>query len=262
VSWHNGMRTPPLATRDRTAVRPTPKTAQVPTISAVLPAYNEAAVIADVVRDTAAALRASGTSRFEILVVDDGSADATAARASEGGHADDVRVLSHGGNRGYGAALRTGFEAAACDAVWLMDSDGQFDPGDLSLLLPLYGRDRVVAGYRVERSDAAVRRLNNAAFFSVVRMLFGSTVRDVNCAFKLFPAAVGRGLWSSGAVISTELLLRARNSGYDLVEVGVSHYPRRAGQATGADPRVVARAFSELWELRRDPARLNSLARP
>ncbi|MGA8361521.1 MAG: glycosyltransferase family 2 protein, partial [Candidatus Dormiibacterota bacterium] len=101
----------------------------LPSISAVLPAYNEEAVIAETVRRTAAALTDLGIAEFEILVVDDGSSDATAARASTALVSDPrVRVVSHHRNRGYGAALRTGFEAATCDAVFLMDSDGQFDP--------------------------------------------------------------------------------------------------------------------------------------
>jgi len=232
-----------------------------PTISAVLPAFNEEAVIAEVVRAVDTALRDS-TSRYEILVVDDGSGDSTAKRARSALESPTVRVISHAHNSGYGAALRTGFEAATCDAVWLMDSDGQFDPADLRLLLPFYARDCVVAGYRVERSDQAVRRLNNAVFFTVARAVLGPAARDVNCGFKLFPAEVGRGLRSSGAMISTELVLRATRNGYRLAEVGVPHHPRLAGHATGADPRVVARAFAELWELRRDPSRLNSLAPP
>jgi glycosyltransferase involved in cell wall biosynthesis len=230
-------------------------------ISAVLPAFNEEAVIAGVVLETAEALkRLAG--HFEIVVVDDGSHDATADRASHAAPGAEVRVISHRVNRGYGAALRTGFDAARCDAVWLMDADGQFDPSDLRLVLPHYGPDRVVAGYRINRQDGATRRASNLAFFGVVRLLFGRTVSDVNCAFKLFPAAVGRGLRCDGAMISTELLLRAQTSGYRLVEVGVRHHPRRAGHATGSDPRVVMRAFRELWRLRRNPSLLGTVAPP
>ncbi len=230
-------------------------------ITAVLPAYNEEALIAGVVRRTAAALAAS-VSRFEIIVVDDGSGDATADRARNAVPDADVKVLSHPSNRGYGAALRSGFDAAGCEAVWLMDGDGQFDPADIRVLLPLYAQDRVVAGRRINRQDSASRRLSNLAFFSLVRTLFGTVASDVNCAFKLFPAAVGRNLRCDGAMISTELLLRARRSGYGIVEVGVRHHPRLAGRATGSDPRVVMRAFAELWRLRRSPSLLGSAPPP
>jgi glycosyltransferase involved in cell wall biosynthesis len=233
-----------------------------PSVSAVLPAFNEEAVIAETVRRTAAALTDLGVADFEILVIDDGSKDATAARASSADGAARVRVVSHPRNRGYGAALRTGFDAATRDAVFLMDSDGQFDPTEISRLLAMYGPDRVICGYRIRRKDTWARRFYHTAFFGLVRLGFGPTARDVNCAFKLFPRAVGRGLHAEGALVSTELLVRARRSGYRLINVGVHHYPRTTGRATGADVRVVMRAFRELWRLRSDPAMLGGLEPP
>jgi glycosyltransferase involved in cell wall biosynthesis len=234
-----------------------------PSVSAVLPAYNEEAVIAETVRRTGSALTELGVADFEILVIDDGSSDATAARATSAESPGmRVRVVSHPRNRGYGAALRTGFDAATRDAVFLMDSDGQFDPTEISRLLALYGPDRVICGYRIQRRDTWVRRLYHTAFFGLVRIGFGPTTRDVNCAFKLFPRAVGQGLHADGALVSTELLVRARRSGYRLMDVGVHHYPRTTGRATGANVRVVLRAFRELWQLRNDPAMLDGLEPP
>lgn len=221
-------------------------------ISAVLPAFNESGVIVDVVRRTAAALERSGVERYEVVVVDDGSTDRTGDLVRR--LADElkgVRCVAHEHNRGYGAALRTGFEAASCDLVWLLDSDGQFDPADLHVLLDAWEPGTLVAGYRIARRDSALRRLYHWAFFRLVRVLLGPTVRDVNCAFKLFPRVAGVGLTSDGAMISTELLARARDDGLRFVEVGVEHHPRVAGHATGADPRVVLRAFAELARLRR-----------
>ena len=133
-----------------------------------------------------------------------------------------------------------------------MDSDGQFDPNDLSLLLRHYGSRTAVFGYRLNRQDTVMRRANHAAFFSLVRMVYGKTATDVNCAFKLFPAELGKGLHAEGAIISTELILRTRHHGYNIAEVGVPHYPRLAGKATGANPKVVARAFAELLSMRRE----------
>jgi glycosyltransferase involved in cell wall biosynthesis len=223
-----------------------------PSITAVLPAFNEEAVIVETVERTRQALRACDVPDYEVIVVDDGSTDTTAARVTEMQAGDPkIRLVSHAGNRGYGAALKTGFDSARMAAVWLMDSDGQFDPADVSLLLEKYSAKTAVFGFRRNRQDSAIRRANHAAFFAVVRAAFGRTTRDVNCAFKLFPAELGRALHSEGAMISTELVIRTRRRGYKIVEVGVPHYPRTAGQATGANPRVVARAFAELWEMRR-----------
>jgi glycosyltransferase involved in cell wall biosynthesis len=238
------------------------RAAPLPSISVVLPAYNEEALIADTVRNVAKALHELGVHDAEIIVVNDGSSDRTAERAQAAAPDANVRVISHPLNRGYGAALRTGFNAAVCEATWLLDSDGQFNPLELARLLPKYRSRCVVAGYRLDRKDGFVRQLNRIAFFSVVRVLLGSTVRDVDCAFKLFPAEVGKNLRCDGAMISTELLLRAKRSGYRLIEVGVHHYPRTAGTATGANPRVIARAFRELFRLWRNPRLLRGMQPP
>jgi glycosyltransferase involved in cell wall biosynthesis len=190
--------------------------------------------------------------RFEIVVVDDGSRDHTRIAADRAAsELSDVRVVSHPVNRGYGAALRTGFDAAREPWIFLMDSDGQFDPAEVALLLDKWTDSTVVCGVRTHRSDPLTRRLYNRAFFTIVNARLGRTVRDINCGFKLFPRTVARGLVSDGALISTELLLRARDAGCRFVDVPVSHSPRTTGTPTGANPRVVIRAFGELWQLDR-----------
>ena len=221
-------------------------------LSVVLPAYNEEAVIATTVRRVHDVLASLRLDKFEVLVVDDGSRDGTAAACEDvARELPEVRVIAHQVNRGYGAALRTGFEAARGSAVFLMDTDGQFDPADLHQLLEHWDGNTVVCGYRARRSDPAARRAYNRAFFTIVNARIGRTARDINCGFKLFPRAVGVGLTSDGALISTELLLRARDSGCTIVDVPVSHSPRLTGSPTGANPRVVLRAFAELWQLDR-----------
>ena len=220
-------------------------------ISAVLPAFNESAVIEHTVRATHQALRESGVRTCEVIVVDDGSSDGTRDECLRlAAELPAVRLISHSHNLGYGAALRTGFDAARMDAVFLMDSDGQFDPADISRLLQRWDGHSAVCGYREHRSDPAERRLFNAAFFAIVNARFGRSARDINCGFKLFPAALGRGLQAEGALISTELVLRARESS-GIVDVAVRHSPRRTGTPTGAKPSVVMRAFGELWRLDR-----------
>ena len=161
-------------------------------------------------------------------------------------------MVSHRANRGYGAALRTGFDLVKCDAIFMMDSDGQFDPADLRLLLEHWSATAVVCGCRAQRRDPFIRRLNNRVFFLLVTLAFGRTARDVNCGFKLFPRALGQGLSADGALVSTELLVRARAQGFAIVDVPVPHHPRLTGRPTGARPAVVLRAFWELWRLRRE----------
>jgi glycosyltransferase involved in cell wall biosynthesis len=221
-------------------------------LSAVLPAYNEEGIIAATVIATASALQATGIDRWAILVVDDGSSDATAARC----HAlqadlPTLKVISHPRNRGYGGALRTGFEAAQGEAILLMDSDGQFDPNDLELLAAHWGDGAVVCGQRVSRADPLPRRLNHWLFFRLVRLLLGPTAKDANCGFKLMPRSVCQGLRTNGAVICTELLVCARRDGHTIVDVPVPHHPRTTGQPTGARIGVILHAFVELWQLRR-----------
>jgi glycosyltransferase involved in cell wall biosynthesis len=227
-----------------------------------MPAFNEEALIEGTVRRAHAVLSELGLKSFEVIVVDDGSADQTGAIVKR--LADElpgVRLVQHPSNRGYGAALRSGFEAAQSQTTWLLDSDGQFDCKELSLLLQKYQDNAVVAGKRGHRSDPWIRRMNNAVFFTVVQLVLGAMGADVNCGFKLFPHAVGIGLRSDGAMISTELLLRAKRSGYRIVSVPVHHLPRLAGTPTGNNWRVVLRAFGELWRMRTDPSYLSALDR-
>ena len=229
-------------------------------LSVVLPAHNEEANLARAIERVGAAASRL-TSAHEVIVVDDGSTDGT-AEVVEKASADDPRVhlVRHGRNRGYGAALRSGFEAATMDLVFFTDADNQFDPEQLSELLSAIDGADAVVGYRATRTDPLVRRLNAAAWNALVRGLLHVGVRDVNCAFKLFHRRdlVALDLESDGAMINTELLAKLRQAGRTVAEVPVDHYPRTAGEASGGSPAVVLRAFAELFAmyrgLRRGPA--------
>lgn len=222
-------------------------------ISAVLPAYNEEANLERAVGRLGQAL-AAFAGESEIIVVDDGSRDGSAALLGRlQGRTTPLVVVRHDRNLGYGAALRSGFGRARFGWVFFMDADNQFDPSEIELLLDRRGEADMVIGYRSVRRDPWSRRLNAWAFFTVVRVLFGYLARDVNCAFKLIRHELldDLALRSDGALINTELLALARRRGARIIEVSVHHFPRTAGTQTGARPAVVLRAFRELVRLRR-----------
>jgi glycosyltransferase involved in cell wall biosynthesis len=222
-------------------------------VSIVLPAYNEEANVGSAVR-RAEEIAGRLCADHEVIVVDDGSVDATAAVVRELAARDPrVRLVQHPANRGYGGALRSGFLAARMDLVFLTDADNQFDLGELGDFLSLIDECDVVAGFRMKRRDPLLRRLNGRAWNVLVRALFDVPLRDVDCAFKLFRREVFDDveLSSVGAMVSTELIVKISRSGYRIVEVGVGHYPRTAGSPHGANLGVIARAFVELARMRR-----------
>jgi glycosyltransferase involved in cell wall biosynthesis len=224
----------------------------VPSISAVLPAYNEEAIIAETTRAVAAVLH-DLVDDYEVIVVNDGSRDATAERVrAVAAENPRVRLVEHAVNRGYGAALATGFDAATKELIFLTDGDRQFDVRELRAFLPQLAGADLCIGYRQPRRDPLLRRLNGWGWNLLVRLLFGYVARDVDCAFKLFRREVWEAVEveSGGATFSAEFLIKARRAGYRIVERRVTHLPRPAGRATGARPDVIARAFRDLFRLR------------
>ncbi|CAA9557168.1 MAG: hypothetical protein AVDCRST_MAG73-3393 [uncultured Thermomicrobiales bacterium] len=256
------MQTPTAATAlsaDGTApatIREVPALARTPaaepiripgSLSLVLPAHNEEANIGVVVERALATLPAF-TSEFEIIVVDDGSRDRTKSIVEELSAAHpQVKVVHHPTNKGYGGALTSGFRQATGDYVMFMDADRQFDIADLALLSPFVGGFDVVAGFRKERNDPVHRRVFAEIFNVVVRVLFGVHLRDIDCAFKVFRGDLLRSieLTAPGALINTEMQAKLRRKGATIQQVGVNHYPRIAGVATGGSWRVIARAMKE-----------------
>ena len=218
--------------------------------------YNEEANIEHAVTSALAVL-AGVTDRYEVIVVNDGSRDRTGALADRLAAANaHVRAVHHPENRGYGAAVRSGFAAAQYPLVVLADGDNQFDLGELALLLRTLGTFDIVSGYRIARRDPALRRLYAFMYNRVARVLFSVPLRDVNCGFKLYRHALVERLLpqlrSTGALINVEMLARARKLGAKVTEVGVHHYPRETGQPTGGNPAVILRAAREMMELWRE----------
>ena len=231
-------------------------TERVARLSYFFPAHNEEANLAGLVEEALATLPSLAES-FEIIAVDDGSRDRTAAIADElaAAHPDVVRAVHHPTNLGYGAALRSGLAAARYELVAFTDGDRQFQVRDIGRLTErLGGADNpdVVVGFRIKRADPPIRTIYARLYRLANRIFFGLTVTDVDCACKLFrrEALDGLRVESGGAFFSAELLIKLRAAGRSVVEVGVPHYPRTAGSPTGAKPSVVFRAVKDFWLLR------------
>lgn len=221
-------------------------------ISVFFPCFNEQGNIARVVnraREVLDELHAD----YEIIIVNDGSADDTGQIADNlaAEHAS-IRVVHHNRNLGYGAALQSGFRVATKELVFYTDGDGQFDIGEMPPLLPLMADCDIVSCYRIDRQDSFMRKLNGWLWTRFTGLVFSLKMRDIDCAFKLYKRKVFDSIKmeSTGALIDTEILARARRKGFRIVQKGVRHYPRQAGQQSGANLRVVLRAFKEVIKLR------------
>lgn len=238
-------------------------------VSVVLPAYNEEEAIESTVRHVAEVMQAL-VSDFEIVVTNDGSKDRTGQilEALQRDRSLHLRVVTHPRNRGYGAALASGFDAAESGLIFMTDGDKQFDVAELAGFIPAMDAETdLVVGWRRKRADPFMRLVNAWGWKQLVNGLFGYTARDVDCAFKLFRREVWRSVvvHARGATFSAEFLVKARRLGFQVKELPVSHYPRTVGSATGARPAVIVRAFRELFALWRSLDRqleADSRARP
>ena len=222
-------------------------------ISVFFPCYNEADNISVLVTKTISVLE-EVCCDFEVIIVDDGSSDSTAATAGAIALKDKrVKVVHHSKNLGYGEALKSGFKASTKELVFYTDGDGQFDIGEMPKLLPMLEEFDVVSCYRLNRRDSMIRKINGWAWTKLVCWLFGMKVRDIDCAFKLYKREIFDKIKmsSSGALIDTEILARVVRAGYTITQTGVHHYPRASGKQTGANLKVILRAFKELFELRK-----------
>lgn len=224
-----------------------------PTLSLVLPCFNEEGNIRDTVREIFAWFSKDGI-QGEVIVVNDGSSDRTVHILDDLQKEFPLIVITHVRNRGYGAALCSGCDKATMEYIAFMDSDGQFHASDFRLLLPRISHVGFVSGIRARRADPLVRSLNARLYGFLIRWMLGIRVRDINCAMKLFR----RSLWSSirprmvtGALFNAELFLRLMKANIAWEQIPVLHYPRLLGTPTGAKAAVILRMFRELWKLRR-----------
>jgi glycosyltransferase involved in cell wall biosynthesis len=205
-----------------------------PGLSVFFPAYNDSGTIASLVI-TALKTARRLTSDFEIIIVNDGSADKTAEIAEELARTyPEVRVIHHERNQGYGGALRTGFAAARRDLVFYTDGDAQYDPAEMEALWEALRDDvDLVNGYKISRSDPLHRVVIGRIYHHTVKLLFGLSVQDVDCDFRLLRRSIFDrvSLEKSSGVICLEMMKKIEDAGFRIAEVPVHHYHRAYGRS-------------------------------
>lgn len=220
-----------------------------------MPAYNEEGNITTTLLDADKAAKTISQD-YEIIVVDDGSFDRTAELVKEmAKHNNHIRLVSHRVNKGYGAAVKTGLASCRKEWIFFTDSDGQFHYDELSRFVDATGSADLVMGYRKKRMDPFHRVFVAQVLLKVWNfVLFGLTVRDVDCAYKLFRREVRDKikLKTESAITVSEFIIKAKLANFRIKQLPVIHYPRRFGQQTGGNWRVIVKAAVESFHLFRE----------
>jgi len=223
-----------------------------PGLSVFFPAYNDSGTIASLVIAAIQAARKL-TNDFEVIVINDGSLDGTASIADElARNYPEVKVVHHPRNRGYGGALRSGFEAATRDLVFYTDGDAQYDPSEMNVLWERFADDvDLVNGYKISRSDPIHRIVIGRIYHHTVKLLFGLRVRDVDCDFRLMRRSIFDRvtLEKNSGVICLEMMKKIQDAGFRVAEVPVHHYHRAFGRSQFFN-------FPRLWRTGLDVGRL------
>ena len=228
-----------------------------PRLTFFFPAFNEEENVEETVRRALDEVGPLVNGSVEVLIVDDGSTDRTPRIADELAARDPRVRVHHQPNRGYGGALRAGFENASGELIAFSDGDLQFDLREIGALLerlddPARPPVDAVIGYRLRRRDPPHRLLIAKTYNAIVSAIFGLRVRDIDCAMKLFRREVFDGLRldSDSPFLSAEMLIKLKARGERIAQLGVTHYPRAAGQNTGASFRKIMRTFRDIAKLR------------
>ncbi len=225
----------------------------ISSLTVFFPAYNDEASLPGLVDKTFAIL--GDTARdFEVIVVNDGSSDGTAAVLTELclKHAPYMSVVTHAGNRGYGGALRSGFAAAKKEFVFYTDGDGQYDVGELPQLIELMESDvGLVNGHKLKRHDPWHRIAIGFLYNRFARTLFRVQLKDLDCDFRLMRRQMldGFQLTSNSGAICVELVRMVEQTPWRVVETGVHHYPRLHGRSQFFRVRSLLGTFEQLMRL-------------
>ncbi|WP_031494936.1 glycosyltransferase family 2 protein [Bryobacter aggregatus] len=220
-------------------------------VSVFFPAFNDAPSLPELIGKTFRVLAANVVD-YEVIVINDGSADCTGAVLEElvSLHGPRLRIVTHPVNRGYGAALRSGFAAATKEFVFYTDGDGQYDVGEMTKLFPLM-RPGVsfVNGYKLERNDPWHRIVIGKAYNQFARFLFGVHLRDIDCDFRFIRRSLLADLESTSGTVCVELVRKLELCGMEVAEVGVHHYPRQHGRSQFFRIRSLMTTFYQLFRL-------------
>jgi glycosyltransferase involved in cell wall biosynthesis len=222
----------------------------VQALSVFFPCYNDEGTISWMVEVAIATLKRTGVDDAEVIVVNDGSSDRSAAILDELMTREPLlRVVTHEHNRGYGGALLSGFEASKKQWVFYTDGDGQFDPAELELLVERASDDvDVVQGYKLRRADGMLRAVIGRVYHRFVKLMFGLRIRDTDCDFRLIRrSALDRvTLVHTTGVICVELVRKLQDAGARFTEVGVHHYRRVHGTSEFFRVGAIARTLRDL----------------
>jgi len=231
------------------------KTASIDQLSVFFPCYNEEKNLQETVSKAVATLQ-KVAKKWEIILINDGSKDKTAQIALQlQKKYPNIKIVTHNPNRGYGAALKSGFYTAKYKWIAFTDSDGQFDFSEISNFITTQKQTNsdLVIGYYLDRQVSKAAILTSKIWELIIFILFGLKVRDIDCAFKLISKKVIDTIpkleAEKGAFISSELLIKAKKAGFKINEIGVHHFARLEGQATGRKLSVIIKSFSDLFRL-------------
>jgi glycosyltransferase involved in cell wall biosynthesis len=205
-----------------------------PSISVFFPAYNDAGTIASLVVLADKTCRQL-TDDYEVIVVNDGSPDHTGDILAElAAKYENLRIVTHEKNKGYGGALRSGFASATKDLIFYTDGDAQYDARELALLVPLMADDvDVVNGYKISRSDPWHRIIIGNIYRTIIKLAFGLKIRDVDCDFRLIRRKEFNKvrLFSNSGTICVEMVKSLQDAGLRFAECPVHHFHRAYGKS-------------------------------
>lgn len=222
-------------------------------VSVFFPAYNEEGNIANTVEKAVKVLKTLPLKNYEVIVVDDGSKDKTGEIADSLAKKYDFVKVVHQKNGGYGCALRGGFDNAKYDWIVYTDADGQFNFSEVNKFVDKTDEADIVYGYRIKRRDPFIRTVTAKGWALSVWVFFGLWLKDVDCGFKMVSKDVLQKIpplqSTRGGMINAELAIKAQKAGFKIGQVGVSHYPRVAGNPTGVAPRVIIQSYLDLLKL-------------